>query len=117
MEEVVEIIRSNEGFLVRSKYNDGDPQLQNIDFFKTKFERLTASKNNTGDPSCLDYVRRAKRIARPFLALLDSIVVGDSEDDNGSGNKYIIDLVNEERIIGSADYDYANSLNCSLRPM
>lgn len=52
---------------------------------KQMFDRLATTKKSTGDPTCPDEVRRAKRISRQILNKAQAVTLGgasDSEHDD-----------------------------------
>lgn len=86
---------------------------------KGKFEKLANTKKPTGDPSCLNDVRRAKSIARDMLNRANAGTVGSSseeDDDSENDEKYGKDDESPGQPILNAMSESSNPDNHSTAP-
>lgn len=86
--EEVEPLGSNQWAMVEKNYNEwgenNDRPYRDMDSLKGKFDKLANVKKPTGNPSCPDNVRRAKRIARDILAKCNAHSVGDTSESDSN---------------------------------
>lgn len=78
-------IGKNDWSRVTTEYNkyavEKDRSTRDLEGLRIKFDRLAATKKPTGDPSCPENVRRAKRISHDIYNLAYAATVGDSGED------------------------------------
>lgn len=79
---------SNEWAVVAAQYeeerSDEEP-FRDQDSLRKKFDKLAAHKKNTGDPSCPEEVRCAKRVARDIVGRASAGEVDESSSEDEAG--------------------------------